>query len=101
MNKTVKYTSEYVYNNNKLSKTCKFKENTEQEYDQKYGANYHRSVKVKCVAEFLVRRKNETKKMTTESYNNIGEVNKKMQSSEGMCIFIRIIELKYIIEGGI
>ena len=37
MNNTVKYTSEYVYNNIKMDKTHKIVENTVQEFGQKYG----------------------------------------------------------------
>ena len=66
-----------------MNKTHKIKENTLQEYEQKYGAIYRRSVKVKCVAEFSDEIKNETKSMTIERYNIIGEVNKIVQSSEG------------------
>ena len=36
-----------------------------------------------------------------ECYNIIGGVNKIMQSSEGMCEFFRLLELKIIIEGKI
>ena len=43
--------------------------------------------------------KNETKNITTERYNIIGELNKMMQSPEGMIKFIRRIELKIIIKG--
>ena len=46
MNNTVKYTTEYVYNNIKLCETRKIVQNTLQEYEQKYGANYHRIAKL-------------------------------------------------------
>ena len=45
--------------------------------------------------------KNETKHITIESYNIIGELNKIMQSSKDMINLIRIIELKIIIKGRI
>ena len=61
MNNTVNYTSEYVHTNIKLNKTRENKENTLQEHEEKYGANYRRSVKVKCVAEFSDKIKNESK----------------------------------------
>ena len=88
--------SEYVYI--KLNETSKIVENTLQEYEQKYGADYRKIVKVMCVAEFLEKIKNETKNVTIERYYIIGELNKKMQSSKGMIKFIRVIELKVIIK---
>ena len=36
-------------------------ENTLEEYEEKYGYNYRRSVEVKCVAELLDKLKNEKK----------------------------------------
>ena len=92
-------TSEYDYNNLKLNETRNIVEDTILEYEQKYGCDYLKSVKVKCVAEFLAKTKNETKKITIERYNIIGELNKVMQSSKGMIKLIRIIEMKYIIKG--
>ena len=94
-------TSEYVYNNIELKETRNIVENTLLEYEQKYGANYHRSVKVKYVAKFLDKIKNETKNITIERYNIIIELNKIMQSSKGMNKMIRIIDLKIIIKGRI
>ena len=41
------------------------------------------------------------KNITLNCYNIIGGVNKIMQSSKGLCEFIRIIELKIIIQGRI
>ena len=95
------FSSEYVYNSPKLNETRKIVENTLLEYEQKHGFNYHRSVKVKCVAEFLNKIKNETKNKTIERYNIIGELKKVMQSSKGMIKLIRIIELKIIVKGRI
>ena len=62
MNNTVIYTSECVYIKIKLKKTPKIKDNTLQEYEQKFGANYCSSVKMKCVAEILDRIKKRNKK---------------------------------------
>ena len=84
MNKTVKYTSEYVYNNIKLDKTRKFIENTIHEYEQKYGGSFRKIIKVICVAKFSDKIKNETKIITFESYNIVGELNKIMDSSKGL-----------------
>ena len=53
--------------------------------------------KVKCVADFLDKIIKETKNKTIERYNIIRELNKTMQSSNGMIKFIRVIELKIII----
>ena len=58
MTNTVNYTIEYVYDNIILDKTRKIVENTLHEYEQKYAENYHRIVKVICVAEFLDKIKN-------------------------------------------
>ena len=84
MNKAVKYTTEYVYNNIKLDNLRNFLENTLHGYEQKNGANYRRILKIICIAEFLDKVKNETKNITIENYNIVGELNKIMQSSEGM-----------------
>ena len=42
---TVKYTSEYVYNNIKLDKTRKIIEKTIHEYEQEYVGTYRRSIR--------------------------------------------------------
>ena len=94
-------TSEYDYLINKLKETRNIVGNNLLQYDQKYGDGYLKSVKVKCAAEFLDKMKNETKKITIERYNLIGEVNKVMQSSKGMIKFVRIIEFKIVLRGRI
>ena len=91
------YTSEYVYNTIKLNDTRNIVENTILEC--KYGATPNRNVKVKCTAEFLDKINNETKVSTITSCNIIGNLNKIMQSSKGMNDFIRVIQLKTIIQG--
>ena len=53
MNNTVKYTSEYVYNNNKLDKTREIVEKILNEDKQKNCENYRRIVKDIYVAEIL------------------------------------------------
>ena len=75
--------------------------NTLEDYERKYGFNYRRLVKVKCIPEFLDKIKNEIKNITIDRYNIIGEMNKKMQSSKGMIKFIKVIQVKIIIEGKI
>ena len=62
-------TEDYVYNNIKLDETHNIVENTLLEKIQKCGANHHRSVEVKCVAEFLDKIKNESKIMIIKRYN--------------------------------
>ena len=83
MNKTVKVTGEYVYKKFILDKAPKIVEKISHEYNQKYGENYHRSVKVMCIAKFSDK-KNETKNITIERYNIFGELNRIMQWSEGL-----------------
>ena len=92
-------TSECDYKINKVDETRNIVENTVLEHEQKYGGKYRKIIKVKCVAEFLDKVINETKNITIERYNIIGELNKTMQSSNGMIKFIRVIELKIIIKG--
>ena len=91
-------TSEYVYNNIKLNETRNIVENTLEEYKQKYGGSYRRSVKVECVPTVLDKLKNETKNITINSYNIIGALSKIMQTSKGMIKLVRIIQVKFIIE---
>ena len=89
---------EYVYSNIELNETRNIVENTLLQYEQKYSADYSRSVKVKCVAEFLDKINTEIKNIIIERYNFIGELNKIMQSSKSMIKIIRIIELKVVIK---
>ena len=91
-------TSEYVYDDIKLNDARNIIENTLLEYERKYGADYHRSEKVECVAEFLNEKKNETKNITIERYNIIRELNKIMQWSKGMIKLITTFELEIIIK---
>ena len=92
-------TSEYVYNNNKLDETRNIVENTPEEYERKYGFNYNRVIKVECNAEFLDKIRNETINITIDGYNNIGELNKIMQSSNGMIRLVKVIQVKISING--
>ena len=82
-----------------MGETRNIVENTLLEYERKYGANCYRSVKDECVAKFLDKINNETKIVTIERHNLIGELNKILQSAKGMCKFIKVIELKIIIQG--
>ena len=59
-------TKEYIYNSIKLSETRNIVENTLEEYNEQYGENYRRSVKVGSVAVFLDKIKNETKNITID-----------------------------------
>ena len=92
-------TSEYVCNNIKLNETRNIVKNTLLEYEKKYGFNWNRVVKVEFVTKFLDKSTNETKIIPFESSKIIGKVYKIMQSSKGICKFIKIIQLKIIIDG--
>ena len=91
-------TSEYVYYNNNLNETSDIVENSLLEHEQKHGANYHRSIEVTCVAEILDKVKSEMKIIITKRYNLIEELNKIIQSSNGMIELIRIDKIRNIIK---
>ena len=91
-------TSECNYNNIKLNETRNIVENTLLEHEQKYGANYHRSIEVKCVADFLDKIKNEIKIIIIERFIFIEDLNKIIQSSNGMIELIRIVKVGNIIK---
>ena len=59
---TDEYTSEFVYNYNEMNETRNIVGNTLLEYERKYGANFCRSVKVKCVAKFYIKQNTKEKK---------------------------------------
>ena len=59
MNNTLKYISEYDYINIKLNKTHNNVNNILEEYDRKYGNDYRRDVKVRGIAKFSDKIKNE------------------------------------------
>ena len=92
-------TSEYIYDNNKLNETRNILQNTIEEYEETYGLNYKRVVKVKCVGEFYDKLKNETKTIIIDRYHIIGELNKIVQKSRGWIKLVKIIEVKIIFEG--
>ena len=94
-------TSEYIYINIKLNETRNIVENTILEYEQKYGAVYLKSVKVECVAEFLDEIKNEIKILIIRRYNIIEELNKILQSSNGIIDFIRRDKIRIRIKRGV
>ena len=88
-------TSEYIYDNIKLNETRNILQNTIEEYENEYGFDLYRDVKVRCIGEFYEKIINETKIIIVNRYNIIGELNKIMQKSRGG---IKIIEVKIIIE---
>ena len=92
------FTSEFKYYNIKLDEICNIVENKQLEHKQKYGVDYHRIVKVKCVAEFWDKIENDIKIITIHSCNINDELNKLTCSSEGMLILIRIDKLRILIE---
>ena len=73
-------TSEYDYYKIKLNERRNIIEITLLKHEQTYGANYQRSVEVKCVAEFLDKIKNGKKMIIIRRYNFIEEINKIIQS---------------------
>ena len=93
--------SDYVYDNIKLSKTRIILQITTEEYEETYGFNLNRVVRVKCIAEFKDKIINETKFIIIDRYNIIGELNKIIQKSRGESKLIKIIEVRIIIEGWI
>ena len=68
-------TSDYVLNNPKVNEISNIVENKLLEHTQKYGASYHRIVKVKCVADFWDKIKNELKIITIRSCKINEELN--------------------------
>ena len=90
-------TSENDYFNLKLNETRDIVENAIVEYEQKYGADCLKSVKVRCVAEFLEKKECEIKIIIIERYDIFGELNKIMESSKSMVEFIRVDKLKIVI----
>ena len=75
----------------KLEETCNTVENTLLEHKQKYGADYHRCVRVECVAEFLDKIKNEIKIKIIQSCNINEESHKVLQNR---IILVRIHKLR-------
>ena len=101
LNKRKFYFKEIRFINIKLNETRNIVENTLLEYERKYGFNFNRIVRVEFSAKFLDKSTNETKIIPFEFSKIIGKVNKIMQSSKGIFKFIRIVQLKIIIEGKI
>ena len=69
------FTSEYNCYKIKLDETCNIFGNKLLEHKQKYGVDYHRIVKVRCVAEVLDKIKNQIKIKTIQSCNINDELN--------------------------
>ena len=84
-----------------MDKTRNIVENTILEQERKYGGNYRKFIKVKCVAKLRYKLKNKTENINIERYNVIGDLNKIMQSSKGMIEFIGVFELKIRVKGRI
>ena len=84
-----------------MNEARNFIENTLLEYKGKYGLIYNRFLKTNRVTNFLDKLTNEIKIIPIESYIIIGKAHKIMQSSNGICKFIRIFHLKSLIEGKI
>ena len=82
-----------------MDKTGKIVEDNLDEYERRYGYHLHRNLKVMCLAKFLDKIKNETKFIHIESFNIIGELNKTLQSSQGLFEHFKTIEIKIITNG--
>ena len=67
-----------------MNETCNIVESTILENEQKYGADCLKSVKIKCVAEFLEEIENKIKIINNERYDIFEELNKVMESSKSM-----------------
>ena len=67
-----------------MDKTRKIVEDSLDEYERRYGYHRNRSVEVLCLAKTLDKIKNETKLIHIEGFDIIGELNKIMQSSQGL-----------------
>ena len=72
-------TNEYIYNNIELNETHNIVKKTPEEYKQKHGCIFRKSVEVMCDAEYLDKIRKETKNISIKRYNIIGELNKIMQ----------------------
>ena len=94
-------TSEYVDSNIKLNETRNIVQNTREDYEETYGFNLNRVVRVKCFAEFYDKIINQSKIFINDRYNFIGELNKIMRKSRDEIKLIKIIEVRIIIEGRI
>ena len=87
------FTSEYVSNNTKLDETPDIVEYVEEDCRQKYNANCW-AKEIVCVVQFLDKIKNETKTITINCELNFKKISRIMQSSKGVLMFVRNIELK-------
>ena len=90
--------SEYIYYNIILDETCNIVENTLLKDEQKDTVGCCRLVKVECIAEFLDKIKNEAKIITNQSCNINEEMNKVMQSSDGMVILVGEDKIRIVID---
>ena len=94
-------TSQYVYDNIKMNETRKILQNSKEEYEKEYGFDLYRDVKVRYIAEFYDKIKNERKIIIIDRYIINGELNKIMRKSRGKIKFNKIFEVKIITEGRI
>ena len=90
--------SEYIYDNIKLNEARNIAQNIKEVYEEQYGFELYIDVKVRCVGEFYDRITNETEIVIINRNKISGELNKIMQKSRGEVKFIKIIEVKIIIE---
>ena len=93
--------SEHVYDNIKMNETHNISKIIIEEYEKEYGFDLYRDVKVKCVSEFFGKIINQREIIIIDRDNIIAELNRIMQKSRGEIKFIKLIEVKIIIEGRI
>ena len=84
-----------------MDETRSIIENTIEEYERKYGYKYNRLREVRSIAQFLDKIRNETINITIDRYNIIVQLNKMMQSSNGMIRLGKVIQVKITINGKI
>ena len=91
-------TSDYNYYNIKLDEIYNIVENTLLKHEQKCTVGCRVMVNVKCIAEFLDKIENKIKIITIQRCNINEEMNKVLQSSEGMILLVRIDKTRIVID---
>ena len=89
--KRIIFTNEYNYYNIKMDEICIIVQYKLLEHKQKYGADYHRSVRVECFAELLDKTKNEIIIITIRSCNINDVLSKVMISSESTTTYMNFL----------
>ena len=95
------FITQFVFINPKVNEIINIIKNTQLEYIQEYGCNYHTNVNIKRNVKFIDKVENKTKNILIGHENVIGKVNKIKQSFKGMFNFNRVLKLTIVIEGKI